>query len=235
MVNQLLFAEYFEILEELSDWVYIRMLASGYEGWLQVGQFNLCTDTFHPQECGGYQVVGRAGAQAVSGEKIVKLVPGTTFSSSFFSKDQPADAWDYQISGALRSASLSDFQSEFPELVRFYNFSPYLWGGRSPYGIDCSGLTQALFVQFGIRLPRDAYQQAEKGTTVDFATEIRTGDLAFFDDEEGRITHVGVMLDVDRIFHASASVRIDQMDAQGIFRRDWNRYTHKLRIIKRLF
>ncbi len=235
MVNQLLFGECFEILEDGKEWVYIRMLDNDYEGWLQVGQFELCNAAFKPQLDAAYNVVGRDGATATRQGKTIQLLTGTKLPTYLTAKDQQLQNWDYEVSGDIFPGTISDFKTEFPGLVRFYNHSPYLWGGRSQYGIDCSGLTQAIFAQFGIQLPRDAYQQAEQGTTVDFATEIKTGDLAFFDNEEGRITHVGVMLDGERIFHASASARIDRMDSEGIFRQDWNRYTHKLRIVKRYF
>lgn len=235
MVNQLLFGECFEILEDGKDWVYIRMLDNDYEGWLQVGQFMLCNESFNPQVGAAYDVVGSVGATAMRQDKKIQLLAGTKLPSYLLVKDQQPQDWDYEVSGDICPATISDFKTEFLRFVRFYNYSPYLWGGRSQYGIDCSGLTQAIFAQFGIQLPRDAYQQAEQGTTVDFATEIKTGDLAFFDNEEGRITHVGVMLDGERIFHASASARIDRMDSEGIFRQDWNRYTHKLRIVKRYF
>lgn len=110
-----------------------------------------------------------------------------------------------------------------------------MWGGRSRYGIDCSGFSQLVYKHFGISLLRDAYQQAESGQTVDFLSEILPGDLAFFDNEAGRITHVGVMIDYETIIHAAGRVRVDKMDNQGIFNADLNRYTHNLRIVKRYF
>jgi cell wall-associated NlpC family hydrolase len=109
----------------------------------------------------------------------------------------------------------------------------YLWGGRTHYGIDCSGFTQAVFKLQGIELSRDAHMQAEQGKTVDFVTEAKLGDLAFFDNEEGKITHVGIMLNSGQIIHASGRVKIDSIDSQGIYSEDLKRYTHKLRIIKR--
>lgn len=110
---------------------------------------------------------------------------------------------------------------------------PYLWGGKSKCGIDCSGFSQQVFKSFGIKLPRDAYQQAEMGEVVGFLLEAQCGDLAFFDNEEGRITHVGIMLNTDEIIHASGKVRIDKIDNQGIVHSETGARTHKLRIIKR--
>lgn len=110
---------------------------------------------------------------------------------------------------------------------------PYLWGGRSKCGIDCSGFSQQVYRHFGIKLPRDAYQQAEQGEVVGFLQEVECGDLAFFDNEEGRITHVGIMLSTHEIIHASGKVRIDKIDHQGIINSETGTRTHQLRIIKR--
>jgi gamma-D-glutamyl-L-lysine dipeptidyl-peptidase len=111
--------------------------------------------------------------------------------------------------------------------------TPYLWGGKTACGIDCSGFSQQVFKQFGIKLPRDSYQQAEAGEVVGFLMEAQCGDLAFFDNEEGRITHVGIMLGNDEIIHSSGKVRIDKIDSQGIINSETGARTHKLRIIKR--
>ena len=113
-----------------------------------------------------------------------------------------------------------------------YLNTPYLWGGRSPFGIDCSGFTQVVYRLQGISLPRDAYQQAEIGTTLSFIEESEPGDLAFFDNNEGKIIHVGIILENNHIIHASGKVRIDRIDQQGIFNKEKGQHTHKLRLIK---
>ena len=111
---------------------------------------------------------------------------------------------------------------------------PYLWGGRTHFGIDCSGFAQAVYRLQGITLKRDAYLQAEQGQTVDFLQEAKLGDLAFFDNEEGRITHVGMMLNNEQIIHASGKVKIYKIDMQGIYSAEQKKHTHKLRIVKRM-
>ena len=110
--------------------------------------------------------------------------------------------------------------------------APYLWGGRTPFGIDCSGFTQIVYRLQGINIPRDAHQQAEVGNTLSFIEESQEGDLAFFDDSEGEITHVGIIMNNNNIIHASGKVRIDKLDQQGIFNIEKKIHTHKLRIIK---
>ena len=141
----------------------------------------------------------------------------------------------YKLEGQVRHPNINEFRSSVTDAAMFFMNAPYLWGGRSVFGIDCSGFTQMVFRQFGIRLKRDAWQQAEQGELLGFIQEARAGDLAFFDNEEGRITHVGIMLNNNRIIHASGKVRIDTIDTQGIFNKDLNKYTHKLRIVKRFY
>ncbi len=113
-----------------------------------------------------------------------------------------------------------------------YLNSPYLWGGRSFFGIDCSGFTQIVYKLNGFKLPRDASQQALLGLSLSFVEEAQAGDLAFFDNEEGRITHVGIVLDDNKIMHASGKVRRDKLDHYGIFNLDTKKYSHHLRVIK---
>ncbi|HEX2935487.1 MAG TPA: C40 family peptidase, partial [Bacteroidales bacterium] len=123
---------------------------------------------------------------------------------------------------------------EIEEVARKFLHAPYLWGGRTVFGIDCSGFTQIVYKMNGIGIPKDAYQQAEIGEPVQFVEDTRTGDLAFFDNEEGRITHTGIILGKSEIIHASGEVRIDKFDHQGIFNEEDNAYSHKLRLIKRI-
>ena len=111
---------------------------------------------------------------------------------------------------------------------------PYQWGGRSPMGMDCSGFTQVVFKILGKKLLRDAWQQAEQGVLVNFIEEIQPGDLVFFDNEEGRIIHVGIALANHKIIHASGCVRIDNLDHHGIYNTETRKYSHNLRIIKRV-
>lgn len=125
-----------------------------------------------------------------------------------------------------------------PENIRhvakmFLNI-PYLWGGKSSFGTDCSGFTQTVFRLLNIPLPRDAWQQAERGDVVGFLQEARTGDLAFFDDEEGKIIHVGLLLNESEIIHSAGNVHIDPIDHAGIIEARTGERTHRLRLIKRI-
>ena len=119
------------------------------------------------------------------------------------------------------------------DAMQFLN-APYLWGGRSLFGIDCSGLVQMAYKLKNIRLKRDASQQAEQGEAVASLEEAEPGDLAFFENEVGRICHVGILIDRQKILHCSGRVRNDLIDQQGIFHNDLHEYTHKLKMIRRI-
>lgn len=233
MVSQVLFGELFEILDEQADWTSIRLLETDYLGWIQNGQFHKLNDLDMQHYLTGRPIiVGREGGVLFTDTAQFQLCHGTKLYLNAESKVNLLPlTLTYQ--GSINPLSKNQFESEVMQLARSYENTPYLWGGRSQWGIDCSGFSQLIYSCFDLSLPRDAYQQAEMGQTVDFVSEIRVGDLAFFDNAEGRITHVGIMLDRDTIIHASAKVRVDRMDTEGIFNAEQNRYTHKLRIIKR--
>jgi cell wall-associated NlpC family hydrolase len=141
-----------------------------------------------------------------------------------------AFGFDGQVVKGLEKGSVKNILST---AYLFLN-APYLWGGKSPFGIDCSGFTQITYKINGYKLPRDANQQVELGEPLSFVEEAEAGDLAFFDNEEGKIVHVGILLDNQQIIHASGCVKIDKFDHYGIFSSDTKKYSHTLRVIKRI-
>jgi cell wall-associated NlpC family hydrolase len=140
----------------------------------------------------------------------------------------------YEFDGEINHPDPDEARRQLVEFAMVYRNAPYLWGGRSPFGIDCSGLVQVLYKMVGVALKRDAYQQAEEGHTLSFVEEAELGDLAFFDNEEGHIIHVGMLVGPNSIIHASGKVRIDKLDHQGIFNVDTGKYSHKLRLIRKV-
>ena len=125
-------------------------------------------------------------------------------------------------------------KSDIVSTAFLYLNAPYLWGGKSPFGIDCSGFTQMVYKLCGYKLLRDAYQQSNQGDALSFIEESEPGDLAFFDNEEGKIIHVGIIMENNYIIHASGKVRIDRLDHLGIYNAEQNKHTHRLRVIKKI-
>ena len=140
----------------------------------------------------------------------------------------------FQFEGAHKPKTKIN-KTDLVNIAYMYLHAPYLWGGRTPMGVDCSGFTQMAYRLNGISIPRDAFQQVELGTTLSFIEEAEPGDLAFFDNSEGLIIHVGMILENNHIIHASGKVRIDRIDQQGIFNKQLGEHTHKLRLIKQIF
>jgi hypothetical protein len=235
MCSQLLFGDHFTLIEIGEKWSRIHTAYDEYEGWVDNKQYIKVSQTAFAGLNNINAILGNEvfyRVEKLDNHSVLKLLAGSTIPNTvdgFFYLGETR----YKLEGASIDPNKAEFRSGIRNAAMFYLDSPYLWGGRSIFGIDCSGFTQMVFKQFGIRLKRDAWQQAEQGTTLGFLQESRAGDLAFFDNEDGRITHVGIMLNNQQIIHASGRVRIDSIDTQGIYNTELNRYTHKLRILKR--
>lgn len=229
-VSQVLFGEAFEIVEWAERWAKIITANDRYEGWIGRLQFVMLGHiNFKNLQQSPPPITYRAVTQAwKKPDNTVLYLP--VCSSLVFLKGTTCriNNEEFEIIGEIGETAGLDVTAK-----SFLN-TPYLWGGRTHYGIDCSGFTQAVFKLQGACLKRDAWMQAEQGDVVDFLAEAKLGDLAFFDNAEGRITHVGIMLNNEQIIHASGRVKIDRIDSQGIYSEEQKRYTHKLRIIKRI-
>lgn len=225
MVSQLLFGELAEILATNNDFYKVKMQYDGYEGWVQKSQMLVLKNSNATPVS---YVTGREKEIVVKGKNLMIPMGAPIYNHN----DLHFEITNYSID-YLYDANQLPIQ-DVALLGALYLGSSYLWGGKSPWGIDCSGLVQQVYKLMGIALPRDAWQQALVGETLDFLAEAKTGDLAFFDNAEGRITHVGIMLGNDRILHASGDVHVDDIDTHGITHHLTGKRTHQLRLIKRL-
>ncbi|WP_207533003.1 C40 family peptidase [Desertivirga arenae] len=235
MLSQLLFGDCFEVLEKTEKWVRIRTYYEKYEGWIDHKQYAMVeeTDLYQYQKALTLNLAVSHPVTKVSSGEVIHLVAGSSIPSTFRDKTFSINQETYAFTDEPVFCTNTDFSSMVESLARFYLQAPYLWGGRTLFGIDCSGFSQIVYKMLGLQLDRDAWQQAEQGSVVNFLQEVKPGDLAFFDNEAGRIVHVGIMLNENNIIHASGRVKIDPIDDQGIYSLDLKKHTHKLRIIKR--
>ena len=233
-ISQLLFGETFTVLEEVNEWIKIHQSFDDYEGWIQKSQQ-------HPLELSEFNELQKNKA-FLSYDLVQILINHQSITSILLGSRLP---WfrdgncrigntTYSFEGNARQIDSMITGKLVVENAYMYLNAPYHWGGRSPFGIDCSGLTQMAYKLSGITLKRDAWMQAEQGQAVHLLDETQVGDLAFFDNEEGKITHVGILTSKNRIIHASGQVRVDNIDHHGIFNLDLKKYTHNLRLIKRI-
>lgn len=226
LVTQLLFGDHFQVLEKGKKWSRIRVGFDFYEGWLDNKQYLEISEKDYKTylDLPDNYLVDLVDYAVDKKNILIPLSMGANL------KAAPLLQWTCE--GETCSSKLQK-----PQLVKLatnYLNAPYLWGGKTPFGIDCSGFTQMVYKIGGHHLFRDAFQQAQQGEALSFIEESDPGDLAFFDNEEGKITHVGIIMKNNHIIHAHGRVRIDRLDHTGIFNPQMNSYSHQLRVIKKI-
>lgn len=226
LVSQVLYGDIFKVLEQRKSWSKIRLAFDNYEGWIDNKQYLEITED-------QYNTLKKATLKL-----SLDLVE--------FIEDSNKQLFPIPIGATLNGLALLNhtYEGDFTDRITpksniiqtafLYLNSPYLWGGKTPFGIDCSGFTQMVYKLNGYQLLRDASQQATQGEALSFIEESEPGDLAFFDNNEGVIVHVGIIMKDNYIIHAHGKVRIDRLDHSGIYNIDTKTHTHKLRVIKKV-
>ncbi|GAB1857608.1 C40 family peptidase [Flavobacteriaceae bacterium MHTCC 0001] len=226
LVSQVLYGEWFKVLEKRKHWSRIRLAFDKYEGWVDNKQY--------------------LDIEADDYNRINSETPKLSKDLVEFIEDENKQLYPILVGASLNGLQLLKhrFDGDTTEgdknkgnLINtafLYLNSPYLWGGKTPFGIDCSGFTQMVYKLNGYKLLRDASQQATQGEALSFIEESEPGDLAFFDNADGDIIHVGLIMKDNYIIHAHGKVRIDRLDHSGIYNVDKRTHTHKLRVIKKV-
>tara|TARA_B100000941_G_scaffold288484_1_gene265472 strand:+ start:388 stop:1131 length:744 start_codon:yes stop_codon:yes gene_type:complete len=224
MINQLVYGDLFTIIEEKDKWIKIECEFDKYQGWIDSKQY----------------------IKLDKNDNIITNNP--TYSSNLveFIENENKDLITISIGSNISNINLLNHKYDGKSIsgkqnrdsivntALLYLHSPYLWGGKTPFGIDCSGFTQMVYKINGYKILRDAKDQASQGITLSFIEESEPGDLAFFHNDNDEIIHVGIILEDNHIIHASGKVRIDRLDQSGIYNNEKNKHTHSLRFIKKI-
>lgn len=226
MSSQLLYGEHFKILEERSQWCRIRGAYDQFEAWVDNRQiFKISEEEFFFAE----EKLPELSSDLIdhitdTQELLMPIVMGSVLN------------FTHQLQHKFEGEFLNNIieKGNLINTALLYLNAPHLWGGKTPFGIDCSGLTHMVYKLNGYKLKRNAAEQAKQGEALSFIEESEPGDLAFFDDNEGVINHVGIIMKDNYIIHVDGKVRIDRIDHSGIFNAEIRRHTHKLRVIKKV-
>lgn len=213
MVNQLLFGDCMWITDRNDEWLKVKLYFDTYEGWVRANQ------VVETEEVHEHNAIAVEPTTIIRDGRPLVIQPGSYYNTQWLPRP------------VKRKHCI--FESDPVAVAQQFLDAPYMWGGRTMLGIDCSGLTQVVYKICGIMLLRDASYQAKQGDSVEFEKR-KAGDLAFFGNEDGKIVHVGIVMDDNKIIHSSGKVRIDTIDSTGIINSDTGKYSHFLREVKRI-
>jgi cell wall-associated NlpC family hydrolase len=235
MISQLLFGEMVEVLEQKGrQWTRVRCQEDNFVGWVSTQQLEEIT----PSEFESYQKQHAFVLDLIHpAQKDDAFIPITLGARlpDFDGMRFRIGSHSYSFTGqAVFPEDITAQPQLILKIARRYLHAPMLWGGRSPFGLDSAGLVQVVYRLAGKQLPREAFQQVLQGESVDFVEQAQAGDLAFFENQAGRITHTGILFPENQILHVYGKARMDRVDHYGIYNEELKRYTHRLRIVKRV-
>jgi len=222
-----LYGEHFKVLECRKLWSKIRSGFDGCEGWVSNNQIKLIEqETFNTLENAKNTRYSNELVSFVETEESI-LLPIVLGSSK-----ENASLLSHKVDGPHPSEKGN--KANLVQTALLYLNAPYLWGGKTPFGVDASGFTQMVYKINGYKLRRKVQEQSEQGYPLSFIEESEAGDLVFFDNNEGEIHHVGLIMDNNYVIHVDGKVRIDRLDHTGIFNADDGKYSYQLRVIKKI-
>jgi hypothetical protein len=226
LVSQILYGEVFKVIEQRKYWSKIQLAYDTYEGWVDNKQYIEISETDFASICSQDPIMSSDLLEVVQDQQhqLTTIPLGSSLNGLELMK--------HHYDGKLTKAT--NKKDHLVSTAFLYLNAPYLWGGKTPFGIDCSGFTQMVYKLNGYHLLRDASQQSKQGQPLSFIEESEAGDLAFFDNNDGEIIHVGIIMEDNYIIHAHGKVRIDRLDHSGIYNAERNVHTHKLRVIKKI-
>lgn len=226
LVSQVIYGESFKIIEQRANWSLIKLSFDNYKGWIDNKQLVEINQTVYDS------TISEANIYSSDLIEFIQINNKGLLTIPFGSTLNSIKLFDHSFDGNT-TKTIQPKENLVKTSLLFIN-SPYLWGGRTPFGIDCSGFTQIIYKINGYKIDRDAKDQVNLGLSLSFIEESEPGDLAFFDNKEGDIVHVGIIMEDNHIIHAHGQVRIDRLDQTGIYNVDTKKHTHKLRVIKKI-
>lgn len=234
-MTQLLFGDHYTVQERASNkkWIRISIYFDGYEGWIDARQhLPITKEYFQHINHAAFKITTDITSTLLYNKSPQVVLMGSIIpisSSELFKMEE-----QFAFNGEAKNVGQRREFEFMRTIASKYVNSPYQWGGKSPFGIDCSGFTQMVFKICGYKLLRDAAQQANQGKAVDSLAASKQGDLAFFSNEKGKISHTGILLNENKIIHASGKVRVDTLTEDGILAAETGRITHRLCSIRRM-